>query len=477
MRQTKSDMRRAIRMSTLVPLARFQRAWIEDNSKYKIAVKSRRVGFTFAATLDIAIDVIKGPTRWLIISRTEDTAKEALREVGRHLQVMKRAREAKIVDSPTDWMLEGVKINKFTITLNNGSEIMAMTSHPDATRGFGGHILLDEHAFHRDSKEVWKGAVGSTSRGHRLHVISTPNYQLGNFFDLAQNAGLTAGTAPPVNPHKHGIWSAHWVDLFMAVPQLAEIGQAINSDELRALANDDEIFQQEFCCQFLSAAEMWLSLEMIAAARSPLATADWDPHRPYETDLFIGADIGRRRDRTAIWIDQRVGNKVSICRGVLLLDRMPFEDQHNIFCDLLKHPKVRRVSIDETGIGMALVERLRLKFGGKVEGITFTNATKESMSILVRQRFEQCLDLIPQNHREIERDLAAIKRLATPYGNLRFDAERTENSHADLYWAKALADLAADQPTSHLTPDMLILGPKIPKEFQLPPPGWMNQIF
>ena len=164
---------------------------------------------------------------------------------------------------------------------------------------------------------------------------------------------------------------------------------------------------------------------MIVAARSPLATAEWDPLRTHETDLFIGADIGRRRDRTAIWIDQRVDHNVSICRGVLLLDRMPFEDQHDIFGDLLKHPKVRRASIDETGIGMALVERLRLKFGGKVEGITFTSATKESMSILVRQRFEQRLDLIPQNHREIERDLAAIKRLATPYGNLRFDAERT----------------------------------------------------
>ena len=93
---------------------------------------------------------------------------------------------------------------------------------------------------------------------------------------------------------------------------------------------------------------MWLSLERIAAARSPLATMDWDPHRPYETDLFIGADIGRRRDRTAIWIDQRI-ESMAICRGLILLEKTPFEQQLEILAELFKHPRVKRGCIDETG--------------------------------------------------------------------------------------------------------------------------------
>src|SRR5207244_922514 len=109
-----------------------------------------------------------------------------------------------------------------------------------------------------------------------------------------------------------------------------------------------------------------------------------------------------------------------------------------------------------------LVERLQLKFGGKVEGVTFTNTNKETMSVLVRRRFEQRLDLIPANEPAIERDLAAIKRMVTPFGNLRFDAERVENSHADIYWAKALADSAAEQATAHLCEGLLLLGPPRP---------------
>jgi hypothetical protein len=40
--------------------------------------------------------------------------------------------------------------------------------------------------------------------------------------------------------------------------------------------------------------------------------------------------------------------------------------------------------------------------------------------------------------------MAAVKREVTSSGNLRFDAKRTEASHADIYWAKALADTAAN---------------------------------
>jgi len=278
---------------------------------------------------------------------------------------------------------------------------------------------------------------------------------------------------------KRSIWSAHWVDIHTAAPQLAEIGVPIDLAELRQLAGNEETWNQEFCCQFLSAAEMWIPLELIAAARSPQANLEWDPefhHRDRgehgekqdvlsdrnssvssvssAVNLFVGADIGRKHDRTAIWIDERVAD-VAICRGLTLLDRMPFERQYEVFCNLLslvtRHsslPLIRRACIDQTGIGMGLVERLQDKFGSRVEGVTFTADSKERMSLLVRRRFEERLDKIPENSPDIERDLAAVKRQTTSSGNLRFDADRTDAGHADIYWAKALADLAADSPAT-----------------------------
>ena len=54
---------------------------IADRSRFKIAVKARRIGFTFATTLEIALDLVRQRTRWLIVSRTQETAKEALRDI------------------------------------------------------------------------------------------------------------------------------------------------------------------------------------------------------------------------------------------------------------------------------------------------------------------------------------------------------------------------------------------------------------
>src|SRR5262249_17264003 len=120
-------------------------------------------------------------------------------------------------------------------------------------------------------------------------------------------------------------------------------------------------------------------------------------------------------------------------------------------------------------------ERLRLKFGGKVEGITFTSAIKESMSVTVRGRFEQRLDRIPNACPVIERDLAAIKRMATPTGHLRFDADRNDTSHADIYWANALAALAADRPVVRLS-DCVIYGTPRPEALQ-PWPSPARKVF
>ncbi len=137
---------------------------------------------------------------------------------------------------------------------------------------------------------------------------------------------------------------------------------------------------------------------------------------------------------------------------------------------MIAHPRVRRASLDQTGIGLALVERLQDKFGSKVEGITFSAPLKEEMSVRVRRRMEERLDKIPENSPEIERDFAAVKREMTSSGNLRFDAERTDAGHADIYWAKALADHAASSGVA-----AVCLGVDFKKEDGFREPGTGNR--
>ena len=138
---------------------------------------------------------------------------------------------------------------------------------------------------------------------------------------------------------------------------------------------------------------------------------------------------------------------------VRTFDNTPFAEQLAAARDLLRlegadrRPLIRRACIDATGMGAPLAESLAREFGPRVEPVVFTAAVKEDLAFRTKRRMEARLTLLPDT-RDIRRAFSAVKKFITPSGNLRFDAVRTEAGHADEFWAKALADLAAD-PEAH----------------------------
>jgi phage FluMu gp28-like protein len=193
-------------------------------------------------------------------------------------------------------------------------------------------------------------------------------------------------------------------------------------------------------------------------------TEGWSPATPESRvpsrEFFLGIDIGRHHDRTVFWVDEarpqagefRIQNpEFTICtaRLVRVFANTPFHEQLSFARELLSllredgRPLVRRACLDATGMGAPLAEALAREFGPLVEPVVFTSAVKEDLAFRTKRRMEARLTLLPDT-REIRRAFSVVKKIVTPSGNLRFDAERTDAGHADEFWAKALADLAAD---------------------------------
>lgn len=135
-----------------------------------------------------------------------------------------------------------------------------------------------------------------------------------------------------------------------------------------------------------------------------------------------------------IWLLQRVGD-VNWTRRVIELVRTPFAVQREIVYGLL--PRVRRACFDSTGLGMQLAEEARHRFP-QVEAVTFTPAVKSDLATTLRRAFEDRAVRIPIDA-AIREDLHSVRRVVTSAGNIRFDAERDAGSHADRFWALALA--------------------------------------
>ena len=307
-------------------------------------------------------------------------------------------------------------------------------------------------------------------------------------------------------------WSGHRVDIYEALRQ----GLNIDVQLLHAGCDNETSWQQEYCCQFVSTAENFIPPALIAQCVSAEATTDCPPqflasaphlvresgssqvgahspvppttgsdhalvglhgHAPLPADFYLGIDIGRRHDRTVFWIDEvgaalvaaqgahegREPGRTAVTRMVRTFANTPFAEQLAFAREMLSlpgpdgRPLIRRACIDSTGMGAPLAESLQQEFGPRVEPVTFTAAVKEDMAYRVRRRMEQRLDLIPDAP-PIARAFGAVKKLVTLSGNTRFDAERTDQGHADEFWAKALADLAAEQPLASRLRDGAIVG-------------------
>lgn len=423
----------AITVGALVSLYAYQKRWITDDSRFKLAVKGRQEGFTFSATLRHVRRRLskKGTTVW--ISGSERQSKEACEYAKVHLAALREVFEEEELEFPnTD-----EKAIQITFK-HNGSRMVFMPANPDTVRGFSGDVVLDEFAFHRDPMKIWRAAMAMISRGHSIEVISTPNGQAGKYWDLCNAAGVDPVGGMQRRNWTKGIWSVHWVDIYASV----EEGNPVDIDALREAAGDEDTWLQEYCCVFLADAQNYIPMELVIACESVDARIDTDIE-DLRGLIYCGADIGRKKDRTVGIALEGVGD-VLWMRRLDVLERTPFKAQFDLLDPIVA--KSRRACIDATGIGAQLAEDLHAKHGQKVEEVVFNLENKESMATLTKRKFEERKIRIVSSP-ALRRAINAVKRFTSPTGHFRFDAERTDAGHADEFWALALAVAGAAGPS------------------------------
>lgn len=159
--------------------------------------------------------------------------------------------------------------------------------------------------------------------------------------------------------------------------------------------------------------------------------------------FYAGFDVGRKRDRSVLWVLERVGD-VFHTRSVRVMENVPFSQQEDVLHLLLRDGRVKRLCVDATGIGAMLAERLRQRWNHRVEGVHFTAASKSELAMPLVRLFQDRLIRVPADP-ETREDLHKVRRTVTAAGNVRFDATRDDAGHADRFWALALAYHAADR--------------------------------
>ena len=455
----------------------WQDAYIRSMARFIAIVKSRRVGWSFICSLKGLIKAMDpdrvGYTKQFV-SYNEEDALEKISYAKQFYDSMPDCDAKKKLITDNKSMLCFQDKNGIT-----QSRLISIPCRPP--RGKGGDISLDEFAIYnaKMQKLVYDAALPVISRGGTIEMGSSPLGKIGQFYDI-----LTDKDTYDYERYNIPWWFCR--DLCVDVPTAVKIAPSLSTVErvetfgtkiLKMIFQNSDIdtFQQEFECSFIDSSESYIPLDLIYSntpgkregdldlsacekmddeeywqynrcidfqtyKELDLAILNYKPALHGET-LFLGFDVGRTHDATAIFLIGRMpdGKKRDFAR--IELRNQPFEVQEETILKAYRELPIFRGRMDATGIGKPVFEALHSKLGDRLEGVVFTPEEKEIMAIDVKRGLEQ-REFLLSNDKEFHRQIHSIKRTSTGGKYFRYDAERNEKGHADSFWAWALANSA-----------------------------------
>jgi len=390
----------------------YQREFVSDKSRFKIWLSSRQIGKSFGTAFEAAADCAKHPgAEWLVMSAGQRQADEWM------LKASRLSRAVALEMAGTDEAVR-VEVSASEIRFSNGARILSVPANPDTARGYSANLVLDEFAIHEQDREIWAAVfptvTNELSGQKKIRVVSTPKGRGNKFAELWEEGGPQ--------------WSRHKVTLDDAIAA----GLRVDKAALREGVADEDIWRQEYFCEFLANDTTYFPLDLIRACERIPA-----PEAPPDAPRYIGVDIGRAHDLTAIAELAAVGEELRLV-DLETVERAPFAEQRELLWSRLSRPSVRGVAIDATGIGAQLAEETRAKFGSRVEPVQFTNTTKNGLFQSLHRAMEESRLVLPAD-RELREDINAMHRKISTGGNIQFTAPRRPDGHSDRACALALA--------------------------------------
>lgn len=357
----------------------------------------------------------------IILSAGERQCREVMQKIRAHCHQL----EAKFVEIDPG-AFEDAAVRRTEAKLPGGVRILALPANPMTARGFTGDVFLDEFAMHKGDDAILAALFPTLLRGNgELDIASTPRGQGNQFHRLRDSTEFTCTT----------------ITLETALSQ----GLNVDAEAMRRALDDEQIWRQEFCCEFLDEVSSFMPYALIRACQNARLSIEPDGRTldDRHASVFVGVDVGRVRDATAVWLWRAAGEGFETA-GIIVRRGAPFDEQERLIAEILMRPSVRRCCVDATGLGFHLAERLTSRFGDhRVEAVTFTAPLKSQLAGAVRVLAERGLLAIPVDT-EVTNDWHSIRRVVTAAGNFRFDAERTAAGHGDRFWAAALGLHAAN---------------------------------
>ncbi len=453
--------------SLLLP---YQKRWVEDTSRLKLAVKSRQIGWTWATAYGlIRRKALKTAQldAW-ISSRDEIQARLFLEDCKSFAGILDAGAQdfgERVIDAKGS--------SAYVLQMGNGLRINSMSSNPDAQAGKRGDRVLDEFALHPDPRKLYSIAYPGITWGGNFEIFSTPRGSDSFFQKLIEE--IKGGNPKKFSFHKITLEDALNQGFLAKLQKKLPLGderqamdEAAYFDFIKSGCADEETFNQEYMCIPSNDATAFISYEMLDGNRvrgsieretgtvdgKPSAIVTWINVAPgievSSVPLYLGVDYARHEDLTVMWLAADIAG-VLVPVELKTMKNVPFKRQREAIDRYMAMKSLRRCCFDMTGIGEETAEAMRSKYGYRFEPVRFTAESKESMAYPVRHGLEDKTMKVP-DLAIVDADFRKIRKEDSAGGHVRFVAERDTKGHADIFWAAALCREAKGHKSGRMMP-------------------------
>lgn len=384
----------------------YQKKIASSNSRKKLICSSRQIGKSFLISYEaVKKSLLKDKSLSILVSTGQRAANELLKKVLRFAEAARLATEGKVTYTS----------NAECVTFSNGSRIMSLPNSPEACRGWTvtGVLCLDEAAFIMNADEIYQSLTPTMTRckDAELIISSTPGGCSGLFYDLWTNDDTS------------------WQKFYITIHDAVKDGLKVNVDELKSLCGDDQIFAQEYECQFSKSSGAAIDTNLLKFETKDVS----------KMKRILGQDVGRTHDGSAI-ADLRTDGSIFFLNDIKVLHDTAYSQQLAFVKQLDCQQRFDGGFIDGTGIGSAYSEQINEEVNSYIEGLQITAANKTPMFEYFRSLvMDKKLFIAPHLKDMLIEDIRLYQRIVDDAGRVRFSAIRANGSHGDAVFAIVLA--------------------------------------
>lgn len=461
----------------------YQGRWHADKASVRLCEKSRRIGFSWGAlaaeaALEAATAREHGGMSQHYMGYNQAMAAEFIGDVAFFAKAFGAAIGAIDVWKDTE-VIENERrdILRYRVDFTSGFKVEALSSAPHNWRGRQGHARVDEAAFHRNLKEVLKGAMAFLMWGGRVDIVSTHNGEDNDFNELVRDCqegklpwsrhkvtfddALRAGFYRRVCLIRQKPWSApaevdYRRDIYAAYPVAEDAQEELDCIAKRGSGTYFSRMLVESCAEEgIPVLRLSKAAEFVLDPRRKEVAAAWiaDHLAPVIDALpgkrsVVGQDFGRSGDLSDIWVLQEEAPARWRTAFLLELRNIPFDVQQQILFHVLDHlPLFHHAKFDARGNGQSHAEAALQRYGpAHVECVMLTAGWYAEWFPKYRQAYEGRNLVVPKDEDIIADHRQVVLRAGQPgMSDARHKGSDGQYRHGDSAVAGLLAYVATQQ--------------------------------